>query len=150
MKHAFTLIELLVVVLIIGILAAIALPQYQKAVWKARVATLLPVARAVWDAQERYYLVNNKYTADPTELDIDFTCPKGFTCIMSDTLNYFEARPIGKDWDITTGYSHDRDAKLRGVMYCVAAPETKGDEFCRTISTEKIDYVGGGVNRYRL
>ncbi len=58
MKKAFTLIELLVVVLIIGILAAIALPQYQKAVHKARFAENLIRAKALKDAIDLYVLEN--------------------------------------------------------------------------------------------
>ena len=56
MKKAFTLIELLVVVLIIGILSAIALPQYTKAVEKARVAEVLQNAKALQEAMDIYLL----------------------------------------------------------------------------------------------
>ena len=69
----FTLIELLVVVLIIGILAAIALPQYQRIVDKTRFSTLMITTKALADANERFYLTNDRYSTNFAELDIDIS-----------------------------------------------------------------------------
>ena len=67
-SQAFTLIELLVVVLIIGILAAIAVPQYQKAVEKAHMTEAVVNLRAIANAHQVYYLANGVY-AGPSDMD---------------------------------------------------------------------------------
>ena len=69
-KKGFTLLELLVVVLIIGILAAIALPQYKKAVTKSKYATLKSLTKSFYQAQQVYYLTNNTYADTFDKLDI--------------------------------------------------------------------------------
>ena len=70
LAKGFTLLELLVVVLIIGILTAIALPKYKTAVNLSKVRTFIGVMKTIYDARERYYLINNQYTDNLDELDV--------------------------------------------------------------------------------
>ena len=68
----FTLIELLVVVLIIGILAAMAMPQYFKAVERSRMAEAITLMDSVVKAQRRKYMQTNRYAATFEGLDVSF------------------------------------------------------------------------------
>lgn len=76
-NKGFTLIELLVVVLIIGILAAIALPMYTKAVEKARLAEALLNAKAIEESLKRAVLENGSFPDCITDGTLDITLTGG-------------------------------------------------------------------------
>ena len=73
-NKGFTLLELLVVVLIIGILAGIALPQYRKSVEKAKLSEALLNFQTLKNAMDRYMLQNvcpNSFTYWPDDIQLD-------------------------------------------------------------------------------
>ena len=102
----FTLIELLVVVIIIGILSAIALPQYELVVEKSRAAEAMINAKAIRDAIERHL---QEFPDDPVKTisqieDVKIKSPvygnvyrsKNFRYILDN--NSFRVERIDGDW----------------------------------------------------
>ena len=104
----FTLIELLVVVLIIGILAAVALPQYEKAVEKSRAAEGMSVLKSLAVGMEEYILANGSLPKSISDLSIIpaglNVGPDGFfngTNFRFGLQNYHEGRRV-QCWRLKT------------------------------------------------
>jgi type IV pilus assembly protein PilA len=82
-KKGFTLIELLIVVVIIGILAAIAIPKFANTKEKAFIASMKSDLRNLITAQEAYFSDNNDmYAASTTNLGTNFSASPGITVTL--------------------------------------------------------------------
>ena len=154
----FTLIELLVVVLIIGILAAIALPQYRKAVLKSKYATMKDIVRVVKDAEQRYYMVNGGYTTNFEDLDIDYPLDNnknlssnGIFC----SIGWWAKPDEGIICYITNtspilcyadrfGYTNN----LCRVIYAPESADSIQDEVCKEETGKDTPYYDGESNFY--
>ena len=146
----FTLIELLVVVLIIGILAAVAVPQYQKAVEKSRVVEAKTILKTLVNALELQTLETGEpcpwfatlpITIPGTNDDGSQITTSYFTiyqeeCAQDSLPGYqgeLRARRIGQDWSISLagkGYTGYGDSRTPGVFYCNIETSAEEDEIC--------------------
>ena len=158
----FTLIELLVVVLIIGILAAVALPQYQRAVIKSRFNAMIPVLRSLAEAKKVYYLANGEHARSFSVLDVSLPG----NCSTPDTDSWYGESTHCDRFIIylDSSSSHEivfqtaRPSNCRVWVYfpsssltstranCVAYGDTQCDYLCKSLSPDNppITYDGDG------
>jgi type IV pilus assembly protein PilE len=155
-KSGFTLIELLVVVLIIGILAAVAVPQYQKTVYKSQAAEVLASIRTLKDALEIYYLQTGSYPTSPDQLDVTIPAVKDYDIVIDNSLTNIRAN----NKKGTTNYLHLRyfpcyaNSPYAGKLLCVVQDnDDRSKSVCVSLGGKNIrpyTHMSGGYSAYDL
>ncbi len=160
-KRGFTLIELLVVVLIISILAAVALPQYQIAVKKAFLAKTLPLVNTLYQAEDVYFLTHGTYTTNLTLLDIPLPS-EGCTYTQTKSTGYYKNCPSDIAYGVYDGPTNAQagNSTIRYIYYwddftSTAAgnyPFKRGDRACvskGTVARKACQTLGKGTEIQR-
>jgi prepilin-type N-terminal cleavage/methylation domain-containing protein len=110
-SRGFTLIELLIVVVIIGLLAAIAIPKFANTKQKAYVAQMKSDLKNLATAEEAYFYDSTAYTTNLVDLN-------NFKPSTGVTLNVLEATPMG--WSAEA--LHAQTARICYLFNGVATP----------------------------
>lgn len=126
MKKGFTLIELLVVILIIGVLTTVALPQYQRAIAKARTTEAMSALKAITEAQEVYFIAYDDYSPNISQLDVKVSQGKYYTYDCSNKHSCV-ATPLNQDCPVI---EFNMSQKVNG-----ASDVMLGKRWCRTTAT---------------
>ena len=152
-KYGFTLIELLTAVIIIAVLAAVAVPQYQKAVLKSRYSSMMPLAKALADSNETYYLANGAYAQDLEELPVqgkaNDTSGTAVKLVDGQDLSYVQVSNTQVPNAQYVVYQKHSN-KLSGATVCEAADE-RADKLCAALGgTETSPATGASWTAYLL
>ncbi len=142
-RRGFTLIELLVVVLIIGILSSIALPQYEKAVAKSRVAGYMSNMKTLLTAN-RVCAMATGSTCEMDELDVEIPECKALPGFYSCAMQPVSATAVRTDFSNEGSRSVALQFALndKGQRVCCGI---SSDEYCPKYGFTKESWVPDGV-----